>query len=258
MPLIRLADLQLEILWAGPDPGLPPALVFLHEGLGSATLWRDVPAMVADRTGHRALTYSRQGYGASDPVPLPRPVTFMHDEARGPLPRLLDALGLDRPILVGHSDGGSIALIFAATWPERVAGLVLEAPHVFVEDCSVDSIARMKEVYETTDLKTRLARYHGENTECAFRGWNDVWLTPAFRAWSIEDLLPHVTCPVLVIQGEQDEYGTVAQVEAIARQVAGPVDTRLLSNCGHSPHRDQREATVEAMAEFIARVAAGA
>ncbi len=253
MPLIGIDGVRLEFAWEGPDPGVSPRLVFLHEGLGSTAMWRDFPAAVARRTGHRALVYSRRGYGQSDPVPLPRPVSFMHEEALGPLPALLAGLGVERPILVGHSDGASIALIYAGTWPDRVDALVLEAPHVFVEDICVESIARIKGVYETTDLKTRLAKYHGDNTDCAFWGWNQVWLNPAFREWNIEEFLPRITCPVLIIQGEQDEYGTERQVEAITRQAPGPVESVLLPACGHSAHRDQRDMTLDAMAEFIIR-----
>lgn len=257
MPRIRVDDVQIEYAWVGPDRGAPPPLVFLHEGLGCAALWRDVPAVIAERTGHRALVYSRRGYGESDPAPLPRPVSFMHDEAHGPLPALLDALAVERPLLVGHSDGASIAIIHAATRPGDVTALVLEAPHVFVEDCSVASIARMKVLYDTTDLAARMVKYHGDNTACAFRGWNDVWLDPAFRAWNIEAYLPRITCPVLVIQGHDDEYGTVAQVHALTRQVSGPVETLMLAQCGHSPHRDQRDATTRAIVDFITRVTGG-
>ncbi len=253
MPLIAIDDIHLEYTWAGPEPGLAPPLVFLHEGLGSAAMWRDFPAAVVNASGHRALVYSRQGYGQSDPIPLPRPVSFMHDEALGPLRPMLDALGVEKPILVGHSDGGSIALIYAGTWPDRVSALVLEAPHVFVEDICVESIAKIKGVYETSDLKTRLAKYHGANTDGAFWGWNQVWLNPEFRAWNIEEFLSRITCPVLIIQGENDEYGTVRQIEAITRQVPGPVESVLLPDCGHSPHRDQRERTLAAMTDFIAR-----
>ncbi len=253
MPLIAIDQVRLEYTWAGPDPGVAPPLVFLHEGLGSTSMWRDFPAAVAHASGHRALIYSRQGYGQSDPIPLPRPVSFMHDEALGPLGPMLATLEVDRPVLVGHSDGGSIALIYAGTWPDRVSALVLEAPHVFVEDLCVDSIARIKGVYETTDLKTRLARHHGDNTDGAFWGWNQVWLNPDFRAWNIEEFLPRITCPVLIVQGEQDEYGTGRQIEAITRQVRGPVESVLLPDCGHSPHRDQRERTLAAMTDFIGR-----
>lgn len=175
----------------------------------------------------------------------------MHDEARQVLPEVLDQLGLEQAVLLGHSDGGSIALLFAALYPTRATALVLEAPHVFVEPISIASITRMKAAYAATDLPARLAKYHGANTEGAFRGWNDIWLLPAFAAWNIEDVLPDVTCPTLVLQGTDDEYGTAQQVEAIARQAGGRVETAWLDACGHSPHRDQPEAVLTSIAAFL-------
>lgn len=246
---------RLEYVWHGPPPGEAPTLVFLHEGLGCVSLWRDFPARLAEATGCGALVYSRAGYGRSDPVPLPRPVRFMHDEGLRVLPEVLDAAGVRDAILVGHSDGASIALVHAGSGAaDRVRALVLEAPHVFVEDVSVASIAAIGEAYRDTDLRARLARHHGGNVDCAFHGWNGVWLDPEFRAWNIEDCLPRVAVPVLVVQGEADEYGTVAQVEAIRRQAAGPVETVILPGVGHSPHRDAPDATLEAMARFVGRV----
>lgn len=249
---LRAGGHRLEYAWFGPPPERAPTLVFLHEGLGCVAMWRDFPARVAAATGWGALVYSRAGYGRSDPVDLPRPVTFMHREGREVLPEVLEAAGVRDAVLVGHSDGGSIALIHAGSGDApRVRGVVLEAPHVFVEEVSVESIARIGEVYHSTDLPRRLARYHGDNTECAFRGWNEVWLDPEFRVWNIEEYLPRIAVPVLVIQGEDDEYGTPAQVEAIQRQAGGPVETLLLPDCGHSPHRDQPERTLAAMVEFV-------
>jgi pimeloyl-ACP methyl ester carboxylesterase len=212
--------------------------------------WRDFPAALASRIGSRVAAYSRLGHGASDPAPLPRPIDFLHGEADA-LPAVMDALGMDRPALFGHSDGGSIALIAAAAYPDRVHALVLEAPHVFVEDVSVSSIAVMKTAFDEGDLRARLARHHGPNVDIAFRGWNDVWLDPAFRGWSIEALLPRIVCPVLVIQGEDDEYGTLAQVERIARRASGPVETLVLAACGHAPHRDQRDRVLSSVAAFL-------
>jgi pimeloyl-ACP methyl ester carboxylesterase len=230
-------------------------LVFLHEGLGSARQWRDFPARLGEATGLATLAYSRLGYGASDPVALPRPLTYMQDEARDLLPNLLDALQIGSAILVGHSDGGSIALVHAALdGGVRVRGIVLEAPHVFVEDVSIASIAKAKESYEAGELRDKLAKHHGANVDVAFRGWNDAWLDPEFRAWNLEAFLPRIEVPVLVIQGEDDPYGTLAQVEAIARQVRGPVKTLILAECGHAPHREQTEATLEAMASFVRAV----
>jgi pimeloyl-ACP methyl ester carboxylesterase len=223
----------------------------LHEGLGSVGAWRGFPAQVAAASGRRVHAYSRLGYGSSDAARLPWTVRFMHDEAEGDLPAVLDALGLARPVLFGHSDGGSIALIAAARAPQRFAGLILEAPHVFVEDVSVAIIARMKAAYDATDLRARLQRHHGANADGAFRGWSEVWLDPAFRAWSLEALLPDVACPVLVIQGRDDDYGTPAQVDAIAHGVSGPVRTLVLDDCGHVPHRDQPERVLAAVVEFL-------
>jgi pimeloyl-ACP methyl ester carboxylesterase len=233
-------------------------LVFLHEGLGSVTTWRDIPDVLARRTGCAALVYSRAGHGRSPAPSVPPGVGFMHDEALHVLPQLLDRFDIHDPILIGHSDGASIALIYAGCAPSAASrkprGLVLLAPHVFVEDCSIESIARMRELYATTDLRERLTRHHGENVDAAFYGWNDVWLDAAFRQWNIEACLPAITCPVLVIQGEDDEYGTRRQVDAIARQVHGPVDVELVPQCGHAPHRDQRELVLERIADFIGRM----
>ncbi len=231
-----------------------PTLVFLHEGLGSVSLWRDFPARVAAATGCQTLIYSRYGYGLSDVLQAPFTVRYMHDEALVVLPELLDALEIDNPVLIGHSDGGSIALIHAAGAQRDVAGLILMAPHVFVEAISVDSITQAKVAFETTDLPQKLAKYHADVTR-TFWGWNDIWLHPDFRAWNIEEYLPSITCPILAIQGVDDEYGTVAQVEAIRDQVPGDVDILELADCRHSPHRDQAEATLSAMAAFVSDLA---
>jgi len=246
---------RLEYAWHGPPPEEAPTLVFLHEGLGCVSLWRDFPARLADATGWGALVYSRAGYGRSDPAPLPRPVTFMHEEGLRVLPEVLDAAGVRDAVLVGHSDGASIAMIHAGSGAaDRVRGLVLEAPHVFVEDVTVESIARIGEAYRETDLRAKLARHHGDNVDCAFLGWNGVWLDPAFRAWNVEAYLPHVTVPTLLIQGADDEYGTLAQVEAVRRQAGGPVKTVVLPGVGHSPHREAPEAVLRAAAEFVESV----
>jgi len=248
---------RLEYAWHGPPPDAAPTLVFLHEGLGCVSLWRDFPERLAEATGCGALVYSRAGYGRSDPVPLPRPVRFMHDEGLRVLPEVLDAAGVRDAVLVGHSDGASIALVHAGSGAAgRVRALVLEAPHVFVEDESVRSIAAIGEAYRDTELRAKLARHHGDNVDCAFHGWNGVWLDPGFRAWNIEEYLPRVTVPVLVVQGEADEYGTLAQVEAVRGGAAGPVETVVLPGVGHSPHRDAPEATLGAMARFVSAVLA--
>lgn len=228
-----------------------PPLVFLHEGLGSVAMWRDFPARVAEETGAETLVYSRQGYGRSAPLRGGRAVDYMHVEACAVLPRLLAGLGIARPILIGHSDGASIALIHAGSgFP--VAGLLLMAPHVFVEDVSLASIAAAKEAYQTTDLPKRLGRYH-DDVEGAFRGWNDIWLDPAFRSWNIEALVPAIPAPMLLIQGEADEYGTPAQVGTIQRLATAPCELVLLPNCGHSPQRDQPDRTLALITGFVKR-----
>jgi pimeloyl-ACP methyl ester carboxylesterase len=251
---VRAAGLRLETRWVAPPPEAAPTLVFLHEGLGSVSMWRDFPVLLAERTGCGALIYSRAGYGKSDPAPLPRPVRFMHDEAQI-LREVLAQSKIRECILVGHSDGASISLIYAGSHPAAgLKGLILEAPHVFTEPHGLASIAKMAEVYRTTDLRDRLARHHGTNVDVAFRGWNDVWLHPDFRAWNLEEYLAAVTVPVLILQGQDDEYGTWRQVEAIERQAGGPVEAIALAGCGHSPHRDQTERTLQAMAEFVGRL----
>jgi pimeloyl-ACP methyl ester carboxylesterase len=228
-----------------------PTLVFLHEGLGSVSMWREFPGKVVEATGCPAVVYSRYGYGNSEILKEPRSVRYMHDEALKTLPELLDALGVREPVLVGHSDGGSIALIHAAA--HRAKGLVLMAPHVFVEDLSVTSIAQARTAFETTDLPQKLGRHHADAAK-TFRGWNDIWLHPDFRRWNIEEVLPRVTCPILAIQGFDDEYGTMAQLEAIARQTGGPIELLRLADCRHSPHRDQPRVVIEAMSRFIDRL----
>lgn len=251
MELIEAGGRRLECAWIGPPPERAPTLVFLHEGLGSLGMWKDFPARLAEAAGCGALVYSRAGYGGSDPVELPRPVRFMHHEA-DVLAEVLAAAGVRDAILFGHSDGASIALIHAGSRRDTpVRALILEAPHVFTEPHGLESIARIREAYRATGLRERLARYHGSNTDVAFRGWNDVWLDPGFRAWNIEEYLPSIAVPILLIQGEDDEYGTIRQVDAIRAQVAGPAEVLILPGCGHSPHRDQRDRVIEASAAFI-------
>jgi pimeloyl-ACP methyl ester carboxylesterase len=228
-----------------------PTLVFLHEGLGSVALWKDFPARVAEATGCPVLVYSRAGYGRSSPAVLPRVPNYMHVEALTVLPALLDRLGIADPVLVGHSDGASIALLHAGSGSRPVRALVALAPHVFVEDMSIASIDEVRRQYETTDLREKLARRHAD-PDAAFRGWNDIWLAPAFRSWNIEACLPGVRCPLLLIQGSDDEYGSAAQLDAIERQVGGKVARIELADCRHSPHRDQPEATLAAIADFVA------
>ncbi len=247
---------RLEYRRVAATRPVTPTLVFLHEGLGSVSLWRDFPDRVAQATGCAAVVYSRYGYGRSDVLEAPHRVDYMHREAREVLPELLDKLGILDPLLVGHSDGASIALMFASGHP-GMKGLIVEAPHVFVEDGNLQSIAAAREAFESTDLPKRLARHHADAAK-TFYGWNDVWRHPDFRAWNIEDCLPGITCPLLAIQGLDDEYGTLQQLVAIERQVHGRVTLVKLEACGHSPHRDQPEATLAAMCEFIREVVPGA
>ena len=234
---------RLEVKHIGGNAALP-TLVFLHEGLGSVSLWRDFPDKLAAATGAPAVVYSRYGYGKSDRLQGARTVDYMHTEALTVLPELRRKLRLDKIVPVGHSDGASIALIHASRWPVR--GLILEAPHLFVEDITIDSIAAAKRAYEETDLGKRLARHH-DDPDGAFWGWNRIWLDPAFRAWNIENHARGVRCPVLAIQGADDAYGTQAQLDALARDLAGPFESVVLPGCGHSPHRDQEAATLAAM-----------
>jgi pimeloyl-ACP methyl ester carboxylesterase len=251
-PLL-VAGHRLEAVRLGPPPDLAPTLVFLHEGLGSVSAWRDFPQRLVDATGLGALVFSRWGYGKSDPVTLPRPLRYMHDEALSALPEVLDAAGVRDAVLVGHSDGASIALVFAGSGlpaAARVRALVLEAPHVFVEDISIASIAAAADTYRTGDLRARLARHHAD-VDGAFWGWNRAWLDPGFRSWNIEEYLPRVRVPSLVVQGEDDPYGTLAQVSAIEQKSGGPVERLVLARCGHTPHRDQPDATIGAVARFV-------
>ena len=242
---------RLEYRWIGPRPGDAPTIVFLHEGLGCLAMWRDFPDRMASAAGCGALVYSRLGYGASESVRGPRPVRFMHDEALDVLPAVIEHFKLVEVILFGHSDGASIAVIYAGARLGPVRALVLEAPHVFVEPVCIESIARIAEAYETTRLRERLARYHGGNTDSMFRTWTDVWLTPEFRQWNIEEYLPAIESPVLVVQGEDDEYGTLRQIDAVATQVRGPAKSLVLAHCGHSPHSDQPDEVLEAAGRFV-------
>jgi len=228
-----------------------PTLVFLHEGLGSISQWRDFPACIAAAAGLPAIVYARHGHGQSDLLQQPQGVDFMHREALEVLPAFLQALGIERPILIGHSDGASIALIYAGS-AHPLEALVAMAPHVFVEDISIEGITAAKRAFESTDLPQKLARHHRDAGK-TFYGWNDVWLAPAFRSWNIESYLPAIRCPLLAIQGYDDEYGTMAQVDAIARQAGGPVEMLKLEQCGHAPHQDQPQRVAEAVVEFVSR-----
>jgi pimeloyl-ACP methyl ester carboxylesterase len=251
---ISAAGSSLEAEWHGPPPERAPTLVLLHEGLGCVTMWKAFPQMLAAHTGFGVLVYSRRGYGQSDPRPLPWPASYMHDEAFYVLPAVLDQAGVRKAILVGHSDGASIATIYAGLRQDfRVRGLALLAPHFFVEELSLRSIAAATEAYERGDLRQRLARHH-RDVDVAFRGWNEVWLSPEFRAWRLDDALAHIRVPMLIIQGLQDQYGTVAQVELAQQESYCPVETLMLEACGHSPQIDRTEETFAAIAEFAHRI----
>jgi pimeloyl-ACP methyl ester carboxylesterase len=245
----RGRPLRLEYRWVGDDAARTPVVVFLHEGLGSVAMWKDFPERFCRANSLRGLVFSRPGYGRSTPRPADEhwAPDFMHAQAHEVLPPLFAALGIERPWLFGHSDGGSIALLHAARF--EVAGLVVVAPHVFVEAVSIASIEQARAAYATGDLRSRLARYH-DDPDSAFGGWNGAWLAPAFRGWNIEAELAPIRCPVLAVQGEQDAYGTLAQIRAIQARLP---KTRLLviPDCGHSPHRDQPALLTTEAGRFI-------
>ncbi len=244
---------RLEYAWHGPAPAETATLVLLHEGLGCLGLWRYVPAALSQLTGLGVLAYSRAGYGGSEPRPLPWPGDFMEDEAYRVLPDVLRAAGVERPILVGHSDGASIALLYAARPPEgspAPLGLALMSPHVFTEPVTLASIRAVMRIYQTSGLRNRLARHHGGNVDIAFHGWSGAWTSGAFDSWSIEHRLGGIAAPSLVIQGLDDEYGTLEQIERLTMASGGPVERLLLENCAHGPHVDRREATLAAIAGF--------
>ena len=245
---------RLEYRMCGPAPDAAPTLVLLHEGLGCVGLWGDFPDRLAAATGAGVFAYSRAGYGASSPAQLPLPITYMHDEALQVVPALLDAIGFRRGLLVGHSDGASIAAIYAGSIADhRVLGLSLMAPHFIVEDVTIAGIAAAKRAYDEGDLRPKLARWH-RDVDGAFRGWNDAWLTPHFRDWDITERLPWIRVPVQIVQGTEDRYGTARQIEIAQEECHCPVEASLLPGIGHSPHREAPEATLETVAGFVGRV----
>jgi pimeloyl-ACP methyl ester carboxylesterase len=251
-PLADVGGKHLEINWYGPSPVDAPTLVFLHHGLGCAAMWRDYPEKLAAAVGCVALVYSRLGYGGSDPCSLPRSVRFMHEEGLEVLPELLEVEGIRQCILIGHSDGASIAIIYAGgTTAKSLLGVITEAPHVFFEKQTRLGIENAKKAFESGDLRRKLEKYHGSNTDCAFWGWNDTWLHPDFVTWDIQEYLPGIKVPMLVIQGEEDEYGTGAQVKAIEKYAGAGAEAVILPGCGHAPHQEQEPATFEAMKDFI-------
>jgi pimeloyl-ACP methyl ester carboxylesterase len=258
---LTLDGRRLETAWWGPGPAEAPTLVLLHEGLGCVALWRDVPALLAEATGCGVFAYSRFGYGRSDPKPLPWPLTYMQDEARDVLPRVLDAAGITEAILVGHSDGGSIAAVFAGEARDprlrgprlgglRLGGIVLIAAHFFVEDINIASIRQIRGDYAQGGLRERLARYHGD-VDMAFYGWNDSWLHPEFRAFDITPSLPGIEVPILALQGAEDPYGTAAQLDVLQRHVRAPLETALIPDARHAPHLEAKQATLGAIVRFV-------
>ena len=258
--LLDIVGVNLEYLWIGPPPSAGTSLVFLHEGLGCVTMWRDFPARLAAATGLGALVYSRRGYGGSDPAERPWSVHFMHDEALDVLPKVLAAAGIGRAILIGHSDGATIALIYGgAIRNPGLVGIALEAPHLFFEPKLVEQAAAIAGHYddEMTGFRARLQRHHGANTNTMFRSWNEVCRRIGVTdQWNIEKYLPEIRVPVLAVQGEGDEFATMAHLDAIAEQSGGPVKLLKLPDCGHTPHRDKEDEVLAAMTRFIASLTA--
>lgn len=251
---LRIGASDLEYRMIGPAPEDAPTIVMLHEGLGCVGLWGDFPDRLAAATGVGVFVYSRAGYGASTRAELPRPLDYMHIEALDVLPKLLDSIGFRRGILLGHSDGASIAAIYTGSVADhRVSGLVLIAPHFVVEDISVVSIAEIKQAYETTGLRSKLARWHSD-VDNAFYGWNGAWLDPKFRAWDISDYLAYIRVPVAILQGADDQYGTIRQIEIAREECYCPVDVTIIPGAGHSPHREAPEATLNAISDFAGRI----
>ena len=248
--LLTIGGSDLEYRLIGPPPDQAPTIVMLHEGLGSAALWGDFPDRLQAATSAGVFVYSRAGYGASSPVKLPRPLDYMHIEALEVLPKLLGQIGFRRGLLVGHSDGASIAAIYAGgVQDHRVQGIALIAPHFIVEDISVASIAAIKTAYETSELKAKLARWHSD-VDNAFYGWNGAWLDPKFRSWDISEYLAYIRVPVAILQGADDEYGTVRQIEIARQECYCPVDVTEIPGAGHQPHREAPGATLDAVSEF--------
>jgi pimeloyl-ACP methyl ester carboxylesterase len=251
---ITIGSSKLEYRMIGPQPEDAPTIVMLHEGLGSTGLWGDFPDRLQAATGAGVFVYSRAGYGASSPATLPRPLDYMQIEALDVLPKLLDAIGFRRGVLVGHSDGGSIAAVYAGGIADhRVRAIALLAPHFIVEDVSVASIAEIKTAYEITDLRAKLSRWH-KDVDNAFHGWSGAWLDPEFRAWDISDYLAYIRVPVAIIQGAEDQYGTLRQVEIAQAECYCPVDVTILADVGHSPHREAADATVTILRDFYSAV----
>jgi pimeloyl-ACP methyl ester carboxylesterase len=252
--MLRIGGHDLEYRMLGPAPSEAPTIVMLHEGLGSTGLWGEFPDRLAAQTRTGVFVYSRAGYGASSPAGLPRPMTYMHEEGLLVLPAVLDAMDFRRGLLLGHSDGASIAVLYAGgVQDHRIRGLSLIAPHFVVEDLGIASIEEARRAYEHGDLRPKLARWH-KHVDNAFRGWNDTWLDPRFRSWDISESLGYVRVPIQIVQGETDQYGTKRQIGIAQEECYCPVDVTLLPGAGHSPHREARDATLKAVAEFAHRI----
>ena len=252
---LEAAGHRLAARWLRPETSSADGrtLVFLHEGLGSIAQWKGFPAALAAASGLPALVYERWGFGHSEPLVLPRPADYLEREAEQALPEVLAACGIGRPVLIGHSDGGSIALLFAAAFPERPAACITEAAHVFVEEITLAGIRAADALWHSSNLKERLARYHGGQTETVWRGWTETWLRDDFRHWDMTARLPAITCPLLVVQGEDDQYGSPAQVETIVAGSSGPAEPLMVPDCGHSPHDEQGDRVLAAMTLFLSK-----
>ena len=251
---IEINGVHLEFATFGTPPSEASTIVMLHEGLGSVSHWKNIPERLASETGFGVFVYSRAGYGQSSPIELPRPMDYMTREAIDVLPKVLDASGFQRGILLGHSDGATIAAIYAGTVKDlRVSGLVLIAPHFFAEDMGLVSIAEAKSAYRTGDLKERLQRHH-KNVDNAFYGWNNAWLDPGFREWNVSEVIDRFRIPVLAIQGKDDRYGTLAQIEEIKNRACTQINVEILDNCGHAPYREQPEKFLKVVTEFACRM----
>jgi len=245
---------RLEYRMIGPRPDAAPTLVLLHQGLGCVGMWEDFPEKLQAATGCGVFVYSRAGYGQSSPVELPRPMSFMHTEAQDTLPQILEAIGFQRGLLIGHSDGASIAAIYAGSHQDhRIGGVVLIAPHFIVEDVTIKAIAEMRDAYETGDLRAKMARWHAD-VDATARGWSDVWLKGDFRKWDLTEFLAYIRVPMLIVQGEYDNYGTVRQIEIAQEECYCPVEVALLPAVKHAPQREAPEVTLKTISEFVGRV----
>ena len=249
---IEINNYKLEIKRIKAKKVGGPTLVFLHEGLGCVSMWRDFPDRLAEKTGLVALIYSRLGYGGSDQVPLPRQLDYMHVEGIDILPALLQAEQVGRVILVGHSDGGSISLIYAGSkFALELDALIMIAPHVFVEKVCIESIKKVQREYLFGDLRKRLERYHKENVDRVFWGWSNIWVSPSFQEWNIEEYLPFICAPTLVVQGENDQFGTMSQINSIIEKIKLEVNCEVVKNCSHSPHIESQDEVIHVLSGFI-------